>query len=71
MSKKELPCPHCGQDIHIPARYNAENIAQLEATVQAAVDYFEDGITSKEQLAAYGRFVEAVQPFLTKETNDG
>ena len=28
---KELPCTHCGQDLHIPARYNAENIAQLEA----------------------------------------
>ena len=34
MSKKELPCPHCGQDIHIPARYNAENIAVLEADVK-------------------------------------
>ena len=36
---------------------------QLEAMVQAAVDYFEDGITSKEQYDAYLRFVDVVQPF--------
>ena len=32
--QKELPCPHCGQDMHIPARYNATNIATLEQRVK-------------------------------------
>ena len=42
---KELPCPHCGQDLHIPARYNAENIAQLEAENEALREWIgEDGL---------------------------
>ena len=45
----------------------ANEIAQLEEIVQAAVDYFEDGITNKEQYAAYERFVSAVQPWLEAE----
>ena len=42
-------------------------VAQLEKIVQAAVDYFEDGITNKEQYAAYKRFVSAVQPWFEAE----
>jgi len=41
---------------------NAEN-ATLKLAVQAAIDYFTDGITSKEQYDAYLRFVDAAQPF--------
>ena len=43
------------------------DVAQLEAIVQAATDYFEDGITNKEQYAAYERFVVAVQPWFEAE----
>ena len=37
--------------------------AELKLAVQAAIDYFTDGITSKEQYDAYLRFVDAAQPF--------
>lgn len=42
--------------------YEEENAA-LKRAVQAAIDYFTDGITSKEQYDAYLRFVDAAQPF--------
>ena len=42
--------------------YEAEN-ATLRQAVQAAIDYFTDGITSKEQYDAYLKFVDAAQPF--------
>ena len=44
-----------------------DEVAQLEEIAQAAVDYFEDGITNKEQYAAYERFVVAVQPWFEAE----
>jgi len=37
--------------------------ATLRQAVQAAIDYFTDGITSKEQYDAYLKFVDAAQPF--------
>jgi len=37
--------------------------AELKLAVQAAIEYFTDGITSKEQYDAYLRFVDAAQPF--------
>jgi len=46
-----------------------ENAALKRAT-QAAIDYFEDGITNKEQYAAHERFVEAIQPSLAQEQDD-
>lgn len=39
-------------------------VMQLEEAVQAALDYFEDGATNKEQYRAYERFVDAVQSYL-------
>ena len=38
MMSKELPCPQCGQDMHISARYNAENIAALSDALDALVE---------------------------------
>jgi len=40
---------------------------KLKLAVQAAIDYFTDGITSKEQYDAYLRFVDAAQPFFGGE----
>ena len=56
MSKKELPCPHCGQDIHIPARYNADNIAALEARVaqlEAMLYGIVDNIPTRQEMDAF------------------
>ena len=33
--KDAIPCPRCGQDMRIPAKYNAENVAKLEAENEA------------------------------------
>ena len=41
MTTKELPCSRCGQDLHIPARYNAGNIAALEKRVEELEDALE------------------------------
>ena len=48
----------------------ADEVAQLEeeneelkTAVQAAIDYFTDGIDNEEQYDAYLRFVDAAQPF--------
>ena len=41
--------------------------AALKLAVQAAIDYFTDGITSKEQYDAYLRFVDVAQPFFGGE----
>ena len=43
--------------------------ATLKLAVQAAIDYFTDGITSKEQYDAYLRFVDAAQPFFDASRN--
>ena len=43
MSKKEIPCRSCGQDMNIPAKYNAENIARLLAVARAAKDVYSTG----------------------------
>jgi len=48
------------------AALEAKN-AELKEAVQAAIDYFTDGITSKEQYDAYLRFVDAAQPFFGGE----
>jgi len=52
--------------IYEVAQLEEENAA-LKRAVQAAIDYFTDGITSKEQYDAYLRFVDAAQPFFGGE----
>ena len=47
------------------AQLEEENAA-LKLAVQAAIEYFTDGITSKEQYDAYLRFVDAAQPFFVE-----
>ena len=59
-----------GWDVHGDLCDLLDDCAQLETAVQAAVDYFEDGITNKEQYRAYERFVEAVQPYLTGDNDE-
>ena len=54
MGDKELPCPHCGQDLHIPARYNADNIAQLEAEI-AALKMEKEYLRGKAQAVVDGK----------------
>ena len=40
--------------------------AMLKQAIQAAIEYFTDGKTSKEQYDAYLRFVDAAQPFFVE-----
>jgi len=47
----------------------AEN-AELKQAVLAAIEYFTDGNTSKEQYDAYLRFVDAAQPFFIGATQE-
>jgi len=51
------------------ALLEAENAA-LKLAVQAAIEYFTDGIDNKEQYDAYLRFVDAVQPFFVVATHE-
>lgn len=35
---KKIPCPHCGGDLRIPAKYTADTIAQLEEQLQQVTE---------------------------------
>ena len=57
-------CIHCHETLPWPdAKSMVNEHATLKQAIQAAIEYFTDGKTSKEQYDAYLRFVDAAQPF--------
>ena len=79
MSEKEIACPRCGQDMNIPARYNAENIAQLEEENAALRDVGKGMLTLVDSYRENGlpivfpyadEIVAMKEALLTKENND-
>ena len=68
-----LPDGMLPKDVEVLRKANhdfVEENAALKLAVQAAIDYFEDGTTSKEQYDAYQRFVDAAQPFFVVATHE-
>ena len=64
MNYKETPCSRCGQDMRIPAKYNAENIAKLE---QATVELMKCLKTHVREAQHFWSYILAQKALLTEE----